>query len=701
MKIYIYTSLIILSILFVNQLKCQTLTDEDKQRIIAYLDTSDITINYNAIDSIRKFMINEAIQPLEDKIWTKCGVTQVEIMRALVELGSTNIHSIALKMIDSASVYSRREGEVLDSLLIRVYATDALIKLQDYSTAHYMLEMLKRNISRRYAHTTALFSLKTIMENVPTLADSVKSILIDVLKKDTDRYNRIYSMNLLVEKYGSEEIPLLLELGQYDSSGEIRYQSLRTLARLGYSEIRNLRRQRFILDDDGTLRSLIANSLLQKYGTPLDYKIVKENVSFVTDNLSKELIDYALEQFIPLKPDSLANIVEIIDSLEVVKEEVHEYSWIADNEFVNELDSNLTSAQNYLSQGDSINCARQIFTFQKKVNEEYRDSLDGDSKFVTIEGWKFLYYNAQYILDRLPTPPPQYNLNINIIGSGTVSKNPDLAMYDSSTTVQLTATPLTGYNFTGWSGDVNNPDNPLILVMNDNKNITATFTIKTYTINSTVGSNGTITPSGTVIVNHGSNRTFTITPSEGYHTDSVFVNGNYIGAVGSYTFTNVTSNQTIYAKFKINTYTLTIQPNPNGVVTKNPDQTVYNHGVAVQLTATPNTGYEFVGWGGDLEQYNDNPITLEMNSDKNISVYYEPVAIQLPTFTLNVTIVGSGTVTKTPNQPTYELGTSVILSAKPASGFRFVGWSGDATGTSTKITISMNGNKNIIATFVR
>ncbi len=38
--------------------------------------------------------------------------------------------------------------------------------------------------------------------------------------------------------------------------------------------------------------------------------------------------------------------------------------------------------------------------------------------------------------------------------NGTVTKNPDLAAYDSNSTVQLTATPATGYHFTGWSGDV-------------------------------------------------------------------------------------------------------------------------------------------------------------------------------------------------------------------------------------------------------
>lgn len=485
-----------------------------------------------------------------------------------------------------------------------------------------------------------------------------------------------------------------------------------------------------------------------------------------------EYVKHDFKIFSPDRPDDSVSINIIMDSLSRNIIDVTLLSWLGNQTFVNELDSNLTSARNYLINNDSLNCARQIKLFQQKVNEEYRDSLDGDNKFVTIEGWKFLYYNAQYILDRLPTPPPQFNLNLSIIGNGTVTKNPDFALYDSATSVTLTAAPATGYHFVNWLGDVIGTTNPATLTMNANKivtanfaintytltvnaingtvtkipnqptynygtpvklksvpntgyhfvnwsgdatgttdsvevtmnankTVTANFAINTYTISASAGPNGSISPLGAVTVNHGASRTFTMTPNTGYHTDSVFVNGNYIGAVGAYTFTNVTSNQTIHSKFKINTYTITIQPNPNGVVTRVPNQLQYNHGVAVQLTATPNSGYEFVGWGGDLNQYTDNPITLEMDGNKSISVLYEQGPIQLPAFTINVTIVGSGTVTKTPNQSTYEGGTSVILSARAATGFRFVGWSGDATGTSTKITISMNGNKNITATFAR
>jgi len=73
----------------------------------------------------------------------------------------------------------------------------------------------------------------------------------------------------------------------------------------------------------------------------------------------------------------------------------------------------------------------------------------------------------------------------------------------------------------------------------------------TYTISASAGSHGSISPSGSIIVNQGSDKSFTITPDTGYQIDDVRVDGSSVGAVSSYTFTNVTQDHTIYATFII------------------------------------------------------------------------------------------------------------------------------------------------------
>ena len=72
---------------------------------------------------------------------------------------------------------------------------------------------------------------------------------------------------------------------------------------------------------------------------------------------------------------------------------------------------------------------------------------------------------------------------------------------------------------------------------------------ETYTITASTGPNGSISPSGEISVNHGSEQSFAITPNIGYIVEDVMVDGSSIGAVDTYTFTNITQNHTISVTF--------------------------------------------------------------------------------------------------------------------------------------------------------
>ena len=81
-----------------------------------------------------------------------------------------------------------------------------------------------------------------------------------------------------------------------------------------------------------------------------------------------------------------------------------------------------------------------------------------------------------------------------------------------------------------------------------------TIAENTHTLTASAGANGSISPSGSVTVSHGSSRTFTISAGANYHVQEVLVDGVSVGAVTSYTFTNVTQNHTIQASFAIDTH---------------------------------------------------------------------------------------------------------------------------------------------------
>ena len=79
--------------------------------------------------------------------------------------------------------------------------------------------------------------------------------------------------------------------------------------------------------------------------------------------------------------------------------------------------------------------------------------------------------------------------------------------------------------------------------------ISATFATNKYTITSTSGLHGTITPKGKFQVNYNGGQTYIMSPASGYGVADVLVDSVSVGAVPGYTFTNVTADHTIRATF--------------------------------------------------------------------------------------------------------------------------------------------------------
>ena len=73
-----------------------------------------------------------------------------------------------------------------------------------------------------------------------------------------------------------------------------------------------------------------------------------------------------------------------------------------------------------------------------------------------------------------------YTLTVNTggSGSGTISPAPGNYSYKAGSAVTLTATPLQGSLFSGWSGAASGTTNPLTITMNGNTSLTANFSVQ-------------------------------------------------------------------------------------------------------------------------------------------------------------------------------------------------------------------------------
>jgi hypothetical protein len=287
----------------------------------------------------------------------------------------------------------------------------------------------------------------------------------------------------------------------------------------------------------------------------------------------------------------------------------------------------------------------------------------------------------------------EYTLTTSTTGNGNVLKSPDQSTYHYGDVVQLTANAEIGWSFTTWSGDLLGSFNPASLTITGNMNVQATFTQNEYTLTTSITGNGIIGKAPDQSTYHYNDVVqLTATPD----TDWLFNSwsGDLIGSENPASLT-ITGNMNVGALFTQNDYTLTISTTGSGSVVKSPDQSIYHYGDVVQLTATASTGWSFTSWSGDLTG-STNPASLTITKDMSVMATFTQNE-----YTLTITLVGGGSVTKSPDQSAYHYGDVVQLTAVPNTGWTFSTWSGDLSGNTNPTSITIDGNKAVTATFTQ
>ncbi|RUQ40391.1 MAG: hypothetical protein EKK69_05595, partial [Candidatus Competibacteraceae bacterium] len=310
-------------------------------------------------------------------------------------------------------------------------------------------------------------------------------------------------------------------------------------------------------------------------------------------------------------------------------------------------------------------------------------------------------------------------------GSGRVVSSPEgifcgtdcQESYPSGTSVTLTPIPDSGSVFVSWS-EACSGTGTCTVSMSEARSVNANFApLKTLTVSKTgTGSDaGTVTsaPAG---INCGSDC------SEGYPINTPVTlaatpaaNMSFTGWGGACTGTATTctvvldTDRTVSANFQSVQHNLTIVKNGSGTVTSTPVgidcgsdcSENYNYGTTVSLNAIPATGYQFSGWSGACT--GSASCTVTMTAARSVTAVFAPITYALTTSRAGT---GSGTVTSDTGgincgatcQVNFVAGTVVTLTATPASGSAFSGWSGACTGTGT-CAVTMDAAKSVTATF--
>ena len=270
-----------------------------------------------------------------------------------------------------------------------------------------------------------------------------------------------------------------------------------------------------------------------------------------------------------------------------------------------------------------------------------------------------------------------------------------------------TAFTRTGYSITGWTSTNTSAaakTNDLNSSYNTSGNITLypVWTIKSYVLTVTSGSNYTFTGNGTF--NYGTNKTVTFTAATGFTITSIIVDGTPLSgsalstAVASgVVFNPLDANHTLSAVASGNSYSVTFDRNGGTSPSSNETTTFTSGGSISKPTVPTRSGYLFLGWydastSGSKVSW---PLTPSSYSNKTYYAYWKELS-----FTYNVATGNTGTVKASDSAKT--IGISVGQTITLADATSIVGttisttWktqnslAGNASGTWSTVGTSAN-----------
>ncbi|MBW6499302.1 MAG: hypothetical protein K0B09_13000, partial [Bacteroidales bacterium] len=120
-------------------------------------------------------------------------------------------------------------------------------------------------------------------------------------------------------------------------------------------------------------------------------------------------------------------------------------------------------------------------------------------------------------------------------------------------------------------------------------------------------------------------------------------------------------------------FVLSTQVQGQGIITTNPQQTLFAQGTQVQINATAAPGWEFSHWEGDLSG-SETEENLIMDGNKLVKAVFFAEETESYLLSLVSSPEGAGTLT---GDGEYEAGTEVQVSASASEGFTFVSWTLD------------------------
>lgn len=289
--------------------------------------------------------------------------------------------------------------------------------------------------------------------------------------------------------------------------------------------------------------------------------------------------------------------------------------------------------------------------------------------------------------------PDQYQLMVDANPSEGGSVDPSSGAFEEGAEVQIEATSNEGWNFTGWSGDLDSDENPVTVTMDSTIELSANFEaiMVDLSVAADPSEGGSVDPSSGTF-QFGENVEVAATPNEGWQFAEWTGDRSSTENPLSFTIKEDVSLTAVFSE--IPEYQLAVEASPSEGGSVEPASGTYQEGTQVEVSATPSEGWEFVEWTGDRSA-TENPMTVTMDGDVDLTAVFS----EIPRYELTVNASPAEGGSVDPTGGTYQEGTEVEVSATPNKHWTFVGWTGDINSTTNPETATINSNTDITANF--
>ena len=275
---------------------------------------------------------------------------------------------------------------------------------------------------------------------------------------------------------------------------------------------------------------------------------------------------------------------------------------------------------------------------------------------------------------------------------GRVTQSAVDGIYTKGTSVILTPVAENGYEFTGWSGDASGAANPLSVVVDANKTVKAEFRkagVLSHRVTVAISGAGTVRRVPDLAAYEAGSVVELVAEPTG--------TSQFAGWTGAVTNAqkrvrvSVTGPVSLVATFKA-VYPVVTEVRGEGQVLLSPPEASYPEGTSVALTAKAADGWGFVQWSGDI-------VTTTQEAGVTVDGPKRVIAEFARLGTLTTKVVGSGSITRTPAGQSFLPGTAVTLTAQAQAGWRFLKWSGGASGANGTTSVVVGRTEAIVAEF--